>query len=83
MSFAVLGFDKMPAWIILVITFSAATAVALLVHFIMAPQLKKRILGEVLFSPANMDWFNKIEFSYFIISPVHTILLLKTWTTIV
>ncbi|KAL3981381.1 Phosphate transporter family protein [Acanthocheilonema viteae] len=39
-----LGFDKMPTWIILVITFSVATVVALLVHFIMAPQLKKRIL---------------------------------------
>ncbi|VDK77599.1 unnamed protein product [Litomosoides sigmodontis] len=39
-----LGLDKMPAWAILVITFSAATVVALLVHFIMAPQLKKRIL---------------------------------------
>ncbi|KAK6109545.1 Phosphate transporter family protein [Brugia pahangi] len=39
-----LGFDEIPAWVVLVITFSVAAVVALLVHFIMAPQLKKRIL---------------------------------------
>ncbi|VIO85807.1 Phosphate transporter family protein [Brugia malayi] len=41
-----LGFDEIPAWVVLVITFSVAAVVALLVHFIMAPQLKKRILEE-------------------------------------
>uniref|UniRef100_A0A0R3Q9A2 Acyltransferase n=1 Tax=Brugia timori TaxID=42155 RepID=A0A0R3Q9A2_9BILA len=45
-TFAVLGFDEIPAWVVLVITFSVAAVVALLVHFIMAPQLKKRILGK-------------------------------------
>ncbi|CAG9539899.1 unnamed protein product [Cercopithifilaria johnstoni] len=40
-----LGFDKMPTWVVLVITFSVAAVVAFLVHFIMAPRLKKRILG--------------------------------------
>uniref|UniRef100_A0A8R1XWK0 Phosphate transporter n=1 Tax=Onchocerca volvulus TaxID=6282 RepID=A0A8R1XWK0_ONCVO len=39
-----LGFDKIPLWAVLVITFGAATVVALLVHFILGPQLKKRIL---------------------------------------
>ncbi|MCP9266508.1 S20AA [Dirofilaria immitis] len=39
-----LGFDKIPIWAVLLITFSAATIVALLVHFIMGPRLKKRIL---------------------------------------
>uniref|UniRef100_A0AAF5PVM0 Phosphate transporter n=1 Tax=Wuchereria bancrofti TaxID=6293 RepID=A0AAF5PVM0_WUCBA len=39
-----LGFNEIPAWAVLVITFTVATVVALLVHFIMAPQLKKRIL---------------------------------------
>ncbi|VDM15086.1 unnamed protein product [Wuchereria bancrofti] len=41
-----LGFNEIPAWAVLVITFTVATVVALLVHFIMAPQLKKRILGK-------------------------------------
>ncbi|EJD74875.1 phosphate transporter [Loa loa] len=40
-----LGFDKIPTWAVLAITFIAATVVALLVHFIMAPRLKKRILN--------------------------------------
>uniref|UniRef100_A0A915PSP9 Phosphate transporter n=1 Tax=Setaria digitata TaxID=48799 RepID=A0A915PSP9_9BILA len=39
-----LGFDKIPTWAVLIITFSSAAVVALLVHFVMAPQLKKRIL---------------------------------------
>ncbi|VDP12237.1 unnamed protein product [Onchocerca flexuosa] len=40
-----LGFDKIPIWAVLVITLGTATVVALLVHFILGPQLKKRILG--------------------------------------
>ncbi|VDN37190.1 unnamed protein product [Gongylonema pulchrum] len=44
-----LGFDKLPPWVILLITFSTASVVAAFVHFIMGPRLKKRILSKFHF----------------------------------